>query len=140
MGLLDQAGAFIGAPVKKEIKWTANGEDFTFDVFIKPLSYHTAKHSIRSIAGDSDAIAARIAASVCDEQGQPVLSIGDITGDADPVRGAMCESLVMALLIAIAEVSGVGKQIRSLVPKTSFGANSSLTASAAKPLRKRKKP
>ncbi|HEL8054394.1 TPA: phage tail assembly chaperone family protein, TAC, partial [Escherichia coli] len=42
--------------------------------------------------------------AVCDENGAPVFTVADITGEADPGRGPLDAGLAMALLKAINEV------------------------------------
>ncbi|MNE45132.1 hypothetical protein D3C80_1394040 [compost metagenome] len=61
------------------------------------------------MVGKVDGVAGRIAASICDEDGKPVFTPGDITGEADPERGALDGNLTVALLSAIAEVNSLGK-------------------------------
>lgn len=85
---LKGAGSFTGRPVEKEIKWRQNGTDFTATVYVRPLGYQTAVSDVISVAGKQDSIAGRIAASICDEHGNPVFSSPlDIThGPLDPVE------------------------------------------------------
>lgn len=87
--------------------------------------------------GRIDGVAGRIAASICDEEGKPVFTPADITGEADPERGALDGQLTIALLLAIQEVNDLGKT--SLPEKTKSGVSSSSTASVAGPSPKRKK-
>ncbi|MNG37302.1 hypothetical protein D3C84_1246060 [compost metagenome] len=54
-------------------------------------------------------MAGRIAASICDAEGRAVFTPGDITGEADPERGALNGNLTVALLTVIAEVNNPGK-------------------------------
>lgn len=103
-------GAFTGAPVSREIVWKIGEQEYKADVFVRPLSYHSAVADLKSMAENRDAIAARIAVSIVDEHGKPVFQAADITGDADPDRGPMDGNLVWALLAAIADVNGLGKQ------------------------------
>lgn len=116
---LKSVGAFTGRPVEKEIKWTQGEEEFTATVFIRPLGYQAAVSDLTALNGNSDSLAGRIAASVCDEHGAPVFTIGDITGDADPERGALDGRLTVALLAAIFEVNNLGKTIPSPTSKSS---------------------
>ncbi|MHC5351693.1 phage tail assembly chaperone family protein, TAC [Metapseudomonas furukawaii] len=106
---LMQAGAFTGAPVEKEITWKQGGKELTATVYVRPLGYASAIADIQTWAGKVDGPAARIAASICDEQGKPVFTAADITGDADPERGALDGNLTVALLKAIADVNSLGK-------------------------------
>lgn len=105
---LSEMGAFTGAPVKKDITWTQNGTECTGTVYVRLLSYHSAVNDVLSINGKTDLLAGRIAASICDAEGKPVFTPQDITGEADPERGALDGNLTMALLTAIGEVNGLG--------------------------------
>lgn len=135
---LKKAGAFTGRPVEKEITWKQGEEEFSATVFIRPLGYHTATSDVLAHVGKVDGVAGRIAASVCDEAGRPVFTPQDITGEADPDRGALDGQLTIALLVAIQEVNDLGKTTNS-APKTSSGVNSSSTALVEKPLPKPEK-
>lgn len=106
---LKSIGAFTGAPVEKEIKWKQGEEEYTATVFIRPLSYKSTVSDLQAVNSKKDPIATRIASSVCDETGTPIFTADDITGDADPERGALDGNLAMALLSAIAEVNYLGK-------------------------------
>lgn len=106
---LKQMGAFTGAPVEKQITWKQGGQEFTGTVYVRPLSYLSAKSDLLAMGGKGDAVAGRIAASICDPEGKPVFTPEDITGEADPDRGPLDGNLTMALLAVIGEVNGLGK-------------------------------
>ncbi|EIC81987.1 phage tail assembly chaperone family protein, TAC [Serratia sp. M24T3] len=106
---LTTAGAFTGRPVEKEITWKQGEDEFTATVFIRPLGYHSAKSDLMAFSGKIDNVAGRIAASVCDEDGHTVFTPEDITGEANPERGALDGALTIALLVAIQEVNDLGK-------------------------------
>jgi Phage tail assembly chaperone, TAC len=106
---LKDMGAFTGAPVEREITWRQGEDEHTATVFVRLLSYRSAVSDITSAVSNSDPVAGRIAASICDEKGHPVFTVDDITGDADPDRGPLSGSLTMALLQVIGEVNGLGK-------------------------------
>jgi len=106
---LKTIGAFTGAPVEKQIKWKQGDEEHTATVFIRPLSYKSTVSDLQAVNDKKDPVATRIAASVCNETGKPIFTADDITGDADPERGALDGNLAMALLAAIAEVNYMGK-------------------------------
>ncbi|CAH0650527.1 MULTISPECIES: phage tail assembly chaperone family protein, TAC [Pseudomonas] len=148
---LKGAGSFTGRPVEKEVKWRQNGTDFTATVFVRPLGYQTAVGDVISVASKQDTIAARIAASICDEHGNPVFSSPlDIThGPLDPVElekdsestkrlGSLDGSLSVALLLAIQEVNDLGKT-KSSPSETKSGTSSSSPVSAAARSRRPKK-
>lgn len=107
---LKEMGAFTGAPVEKEITWKQGNEELTATVYVRRLSYKTAVSDIRAMKDNTDAVAGRIAACICDESGKPILTPEDITGDADPERGPLDGNLTMAMLAAIGEVNELGKQ------------------------------
>ncbi|SDS03576.1 Phage tail assembly chaperone, TAC [Halopseudomonas litoralis] len=106
---LKEMGAFTGAPVKREITWEQGDKQLTATVFVRPLSYLSAKSDLLAMGGKGDAVAGRIAASICDAEGKPVFTPEDITGEADPERGPLDGNLTMALLAVIGEVNGLGK-------------------------------
>lgn len=133
---LKESGAFTGRPVEKEISWKQGYKRITATVYVRPMGYHTATSDVLAFGGKVDGVAGRIAASICDEQGKPVFTPADITGEADPERGALDGALTVALLLAIQEVNDLGKTSSS-APKTNSGASSSSTESAAKPSPKR---
>ena len=126
---LKKVGAFTGRPVEKEINWKQDKEELTATVFIRPLGYHTATSDVLAHVGKVDGVAGRIAASVCDEEGHPIFTPQDITGEADPERGALDGPLTIALLVAIQEVNDLGKTTSS-AKKTNSGVSSSSTESA----------
>lgn len=128
---LKESGAFTGRPVEKEITWKQGDEAFTATVYIRPMGYYTAMTDVMAANGRVDGVAGRIAASICDEEGKPVFSPQDITGEADPERGALDGALTIALLLAIQEVNDLGKT--NSPEKTKSGANSSLTESVDEP-------
>lgn len=146
---LKQAGAFTGRPVRKEITWTQSDGDqtFTATVFVRPLGYQAAVSDVLAAGGRQDSIAGRIAASICDEAGNPVFTVMDIThGPLDPEAlakdpestqrlGALDGNLSVALLYAIHEVNTTGKTSPS-PSSTSSGMKS--PARSARPSRKRK--
>lgn len=119
---LRESGGFAGGPVKREVTWRANGEEYTADVYVRRLSYASAISDIEAITSDGDLAAARIANCIVDENGKPVFRVSDVTGiqdDGTPVmeevdgelreRGGLVSSLVTALLVVIGEVNGLGK-------------------------------
>lgn len=106
---LKTMGAFTGAPMERAISWKIGENEHTATVYVRPLSYATAKSDLLAMGGKGDAIAGRIAASICDEHGKPVFTPEDITGEADPERGPLDGNLTMALLTVIGEVNGLGK-------------------------------
>ena len=119
---LKKTGAFTGRPVEKEISWKQGDEELSATVFVRPMGYHAATSDVLAIGGKVDGVAGRIAASICDEDGKPVFSPADITGEADPDRGALDGALTVALLVAIQQVNDLGKSSNS-VTKTNSGAS-----------------
>lgn len=135
---LQEMGAF--APVdltRQEIEWQQDGDTLTATVYVRPMSYQTAVAEISATRSGRDPIAARIAECICDENGAPVFSAGDITGEADPEnRGPMCSALAYALLGAIGSVSNMGKSKRRSAKRKKSGTSSSSPVSAAEPSQK----
>lgn len=106
---LQAAGAFTGAPAKRDITWEQGGKELTATVYVRPLSYKSALADLSAMNGKSDVASGRIAACIVDADGKPIFTPEDVTGDADPERGPLNANLTMALLGVIAEVSGLGK-------------------------------
>lgn len=119
---LKSTGSFTGRPVEKEINWKQGDKAFTATVFVRPLGYQAAVSDVLSAGGKQrDNIAGRIAAAICDEDGNTVFSPIDIThGPLDPVElekdpdstkrlGALDGNLTVALMVAINEVNNMGK-------------------------------
>ena len=121
MDSLKQAGAFTGRPVEKEITWKQGDKEITATGYIRPMGYHDAVSNVLSAAGKIDGVAGRIAASICDENGAPIFTVADITGEADPERGALDGALTVALLVAIQQVNDLGKA--NSAQKTNSGVN-----------------
>ncbi|CAM7765660.1 Phage tail protein [Klebsiella michiganensis] len=118
---LKESGAFTGRPVEKKIKWKGrDGKEHTATVFVRPMGYHTTKADLLAYNGKSDPIAERIAAHICNDDGEPVFTAADILGTASTERGALDGPIVMALLAVIQEVNELGKTTNSQ-EKTSSG-------------------
>ena len=98
-------------------------QELTATVFIRPLGYQAAISDVSSLHGKQDSLAGRLAASVCDENGNPVFTVADITGAADPERGALDGRLTVALLAAMFEVNNAGK-MKSSPPSMSSNTKS----------------
>ncbi|WP_085696273.1 phage tail assembly chaperone family protein, TAC [Pseudomonas sp. B26(2017)] len=147
---LQQAGAFTGRPVEKQIKWQQGETTLEATVYVRPLGYQSAVSDVLSVIGKQDSIAGRIAAAICDEEGSPVFTVLDITHgpidtaelakDPDSTKrlGALDGNLTVALLGAIHEVNNMGKTSNSQT-STSSGTNLSLPESVAPRSRSRKK-
>jgi hypothetical protein len=110
---LKEMGAFTGAPVEKEITWKQGDKELKATVYVRPLGYLSAVSDVLAAGGKRDGVAGRIAACICDDKGAPVFTVGDITGEADPERGALDGNLTMALMTVIAEVTNLGKTTSS---------------------------
>lgn len=124
---LIQSGGFCGAPVMREITWSVGGVERTDVVYIRRLSYASMMSDLAAKSAQQEIAAARIAACVCDETGKPIFSVHDVTGigpDGLPImttdangnqveRGALIDSLTLALFAAISDVNGLGKQTAS---------------------------
>jgi hypothetical protein len=131
---LKKTGSFTGRPVEKEITWKQGGESLTATVYVRPLGYQAAVSDVLAAGGKQDNIAGRIAAAICDEEGNTVFSPLDIThGPLDPVElekdpdstkrlGALDGNLTVALMVAINEVTNMGKTPNSAT-STSSGTN-----------------
>jgi|SRR5690606_12840817 len=116
-------GGFVGAPVEREVEWEQNGEQVKATVFVRPMSYQTAREDILSARDKKDSLAGRIASSIVDAEGKPIFTIEDITGEASPDRGPLNVSLTTALLVLISEVNGLGKESPASLTKNESGTN-----------------
>ncbi|HHT0069957.1 phage tail assembly chaperone family protein, TAC [Raoultella ornithinolytica] len=111
---LKEAGAFTGRPVEKEINWKGrDGKEHKATVYVRPMGYHTTKASLLAYKGKSDPVAGRIAAHICNENGEPIFTEEDILGTASEERGALDGPIVIALLAVIQEVNELGKTTNS---------------------------
>lgn len=108
---LMKAGAFTKAGMIEEtVKLATDDGEVEFTVFVRPLSYRSALSEISASQQNKDALAARIASSICNEDGEPIFSIEDVTGEADPERGPLSNDMTIALLDAISRANGLGKR------------------------------
>ena len=107
---LIEKGSFVGAPVKKEITWKQNDETFAADVYVRKMSFHSAVNEIQAFTKNNNAIAGRIAGCICDEKGQALFTVDEITGSGVyQEQGPLNGSLTLALLNAIGEVNKLGE-------------------------------
>lgn len=131
---LKKTGSFTGRPVEKQITWKQDGEALTATIYVRPLGYQAAVSDVLAAGGKQDNIAGRIAAAICDEEGNTVFTALDIThGPLDSVElekdpdsnkrlGALDGNLTVALMVAINEVTNMGKTTSSAT-STSSGTN-----------------
>ena len=102
--MVAQHGGFVTGLEKKAISWLSpDGDTITADVYVKPLSFAAVVKSLDNTAPRDEVYAHNIAASICDENGNPLFTVGDILGTSTPERGAMSRELTIALLSAIGE-------------------------------------
>ena len=80
---IQQVGGFTGGPVKREVTWTAQGEEVSADVWIRPMSYHTAVKDAQAMQNGEDMLAHRLVQCVCNEDGSPLFRLEDVTGTYD---------------------------------------------------------
>jgi len=131
---LDRQGAFVADKLtRRKIEWVQNGQDYDGYVYVRPMTYYTAVENIQAAAanGDTEAVAVRIASTICKKDGSPVFTVADILGTANKDRGPLDGNLVLALLGAIAGGGDDPKTPASRTTKSS-GVKSSSRGSAAK--------
>lgn len=103
---LQSIGAFVAAePAQTEITWKQLDGDgamqqFTAKVFIRRNSCATFEKDVQAKRDGKDAIASKIATTVCDKAGNPILT--------HEQAQTLNEGLTQALILAIAEVNGGG--------------------------------
>lgn len=148
---LKKTGSFTGRPVEKEITWKQGDETFTATVFVRPIGYQAAVNDVLAAGGkQKDNIAGRIAAAICDEEGNSIFAPIDIThGPLDPAElakdpdstkrlGALDGNLTVALMLAINEVNNMGKTTSSPTSTRSGTSSSSAASAAGRSPRRRK--
>ena len=135
---LAQAGSFTGRPVKKENRWMQGDKEIVADVYVRPMGYQAAVSDVLAVSGRQDGVAGRIAASIVSAAGEPIFTVEDVIGTADPDRGPLDGNLTVALLRAIYEVNNPEKTSPSPA-STRSGTSSSSPESGAKPSPKPRK-
>lgn len=126
---LQALGAFAGQPEKRDVTFDVNGEPKTLTFYIRKAAYNTVTTQWRPENQGKDAIALRLASYVCDEKGDAVFTVEDITGTAE--RGPLIETLTIALFAAIGQVNGITESgDEEKKESTSSGTNSSAEESA----------
>lgn len=115
---LKTLGGLVSAElVKRSVVWTSGGEERKATVYIKPLSFGAAVAGIGSL-DRARVISERISECVRDEHGNKVFPRWEYVAGVPFMEkgdemhpGALCESLTVALLLLIGEVSELsGKQ------------------------------
>lgn len=119
VNLKEVSGAFVGAPVKETIKFKLGGEEYEADVYVRPLSYKTAVSDIMNLVRKEETFPSRIEACICNEDGTPMFTAADVTGESDPERGPMSPELALALIDAINKVNTAVKMKASPISKRS---------------------
>lgn len=99
---LQDMGAFVGAPVKKSIKWKSRDaqgkeQEFEGDVYIRHNSCETFERDIANRQEGKGIVAGKIAANVCTKDGKPLVT--------QEQAETLCEELTAALVNAIWEVN-----------------------------------
>ncbi len=110
---LREMGGFVGPPVEKEIHWSNGDEEFTATVYVRRMSYRSVVARVQNLESEDDAMAAWLASCICDQKGNPIFTVGDITGEADPERGPLSSNLTVALIGAANEVNDLSKNSES---------------------------
>lgn len=128
-------GILPSAMVPKEINWvTADGEEVSFTVFVRRLSYGESVAVFKDVSRDEEINQAawKIAACVrLGENGEQKLTYDEAMALDLTLGVAMCK--------ACNEVNGFGGESKNSRPPTSSGASLSSQASAAEPSKKHKK-
>lgn len=122
---LKESGSFVAEPyVPREISWTnTEGETVTADVYVRRASYHTVTAGWKAASESQDFLAGRIAALICDAEGAPVFTVGDLLGTANEENGPICGELFTVLLNVINEVNGVAPGGKKKTPRKISGSN-----------------
>jgi len=107
---LTAAGAFVAAPVKKDIAWHADGKLHKAVIYIRQDSFLTLTKRWDEKREGAEATAVRIAASVCNKAGEPVFTVEDIIGSEVSGHGPLTAELTIVLLAAIQQANGVSQE------------------------------
>jgi hypothetical protein len=107
---LKAAGAFVAAPVKKNIAWHAAGKLHEATIYVRQDSFHTLTQRWEEQREGADATSHRIASSICNEAGEAVFTTEDILGSEASGHGPLTAELTIALLAAIQQANGVSKE------------------------------
>ena len=95
--------------VKKTVTVTdqTTGEEHKATVYVKPLSFASAIADLKEHgSSEEEAVARRIAYSICDESGAPIFTPEQVNGAEGK---ALSTQLTYELLRAIGEVNQLGK-------------------------------
>lgn len=122
---LQKSGSFVNEPhVKREISWTnTEGETVVADVWVRKASYHTVTAGWKAASDQQDFLAGRISAMICDAEGGPIFTVGDLLGTANKENGPICGALFTSLLNVISEVNGVAADAKKKSPPKTSGSN-----------------
>lgn len=101
-----KSGDLIGKPTQITVELVVKGELRSFTTYLRPYSYSTAIANMTSFSEKREALAGMIATSICDENGNDLVS-------EDDVRKKFSEALVHALWIKIVEINALGKPLKS---------------------------
>lgn len=107
---LKAAGAFVAPPVKKDITWHADGKPQKATIYIRQDSFHSLTQRWEEQREGADAMANRIAGSICNKAGEAVFTAEDIVGSEASGHGPLTAELTIVLLAAIQEANGVTKE------------------------------
>lgn len=109
MEILEQYGFVSTKVVKKKIAVidTKTGEKHDTEVYVKPLSFASATEDLKAFGcSESEAVARRIADSICDKEGKSLFTVSQIDGSTGT---ALSAPLTLELLRVIGEVNHLGK-------------------------------
>lgn len=106
---LKAAGGFVGAPVKQEITWHAEGKSHKADVYVRKDSFLAITERWERGEKGADWTANRIASCICTADGQPVFTVDDVRGSEAVGHGGITAELTIALLSAISGANGLNE-------------------------------
>lgn len=98
---LQKSGGFVGAPVKQDIKYTLDGQQYEAFVYVRQRSCETLERDTMAAIEKRDILASRIATMICNEKGDPIFAYEDALRLREP--------LALALGDAIKKVNGPKK-------------------------------
>lgn len=106
--MIADTGSSVGGVIQKDIEWVApGGKRHKAQVNVMPIAYDTMLAIGRM---EGDIISRRVVASIVDDDGEPLLTMAHIMGDAATKQGRMCDSLFIALVNAVQEANEYGEK------------------------------
>lgn len=119
---ISELGGYVGAPVKREVKWLSEAGEQIAHVYVKLESYETAMAELEGRKQDIPYWINKFLVHLVDDAGNHVFTDPkQITGDPETGKGKLRSSLFFALVNAINIANGLmeEEQKKPLTPNSS---------------------